>query len=260
MSNVVGYARVGTAKQSAGTARAVVYARVSTDEQAESGLGVEAQVNACLAWCRKEGMEMAGPFIDDGVNSVTPLDERPALVAAIASVATGDVLLVAKRDRLGREPMVIAVIEAAAKRKSSRVVSAAGEGTESDEPSMVMMRRVVDAFAEYERLMIKARTTAALRAKTGRGERAGSIPYGFDPDLDGPRHKTSGLPMKLKANPVEMERRRMILTLAGMGESARKIANRLNADGVPTKTSKGPWRHNTVARILAGAGVERGVS
>lgn len=99
-------------------------------------------------------------------------------------------LLVAKRDRLGRDPLVVAMIESAVQRKGARIVSAAGEGTDSDSPSDVLMRRMVDAFAEYERLVIGARTKAALQAKKIRGERVGSIPYGYQLDGDGKTLRT----------------------------------------------------------------------
>ena len=44
------------------------------------------------------------------------------------------------------------------------------------------MRTLVDAFAQYERAMIAARTKSALKAKRARGERAGTVPYGFTSD------------------------------------------------------------------------------
>jgi DNA invertase Pin-like site-specific DNA recombinase len=60
------------------------------------------------------------------------------------------VLLVAKRDRIGRlDPLPMAMIESAVRRKRARIVSAAGEGTENDDPSSILMRRMIDAFAEY---------------------------------------------------------------------------------------------------------------
>jgi DNA invertase Pin-like site-specific DNA recombinase len=77
------------------------------------------------------------------------------------------------------------MIEAAVARRKARIVSAAGEGTEGDGPSDVLMRRIVDAFAEYERLVIRARTKAALGAKKARRERTGSIPYGVQLAEDG---------------------------------------------------------------------------
>ena len=67
------------------------------------------------------------------------------------------------------------------------------------------MRRIVDAFGEYERLLIKARTRAALRAKKARGERIGQIPYGRRLTGSGPAAKKSGLPTGLGPDPVEAE-------------------------------------------------------
>ena len=41
------------------------------------------------------------------------------------------------------------------------------------------MRRMVDAFAEYERNIIKARTKSAMQTKKKSNERVGHIPFGF---------------------------------------------------------------------------------
>jgi Resolvase, N terminal domain len=99
----------------------------------------------------------------------------PEMVEANAGVlGSGGVLLVANHDRIGRlEPMTMAMIERAVQRKGGRIVSAAGEGTENDDPSSILMRRMVDALAEYERLVIKARTKATLGSKRKRGEKTG---------------------------------------------------------------------------------------
>ena len=119
------------------------------------------------------------------------LERSSGLADDIATLGKGDVLLVAKRDRIGRlDPMAMAMIEAAVRRRGARIVSAAGEGTESDDPSSILMRRMIDAFAEYERLIIGARTKAGLGAKRRRGEKVtgGAIPYGSmaGPDKPGP--------------------------------------------------------------------------
>lgn len=50
-------------------------------------------------------------------------------------------------------------IEKEVKKRGARIISAAGEGTESDDPGQILMRRMVDAFAEYERAIIKRRTS-----------------------------------------------------------------------------------------------------
>ena len=54
--------------------------------------------------------------------------------------------------------------------------SAAGEGTDTDGPTDILMRRIVDAFGEYERLIIKARTKAALRSRRAGESDAAAYP------------------------------------------------------------------------------------
>jgi DNA invertase Pin-like site-specific DNA recombinase len=229
--------------------RAVVYLRVSTDEQAASGLGLEAQRHACERWAEREGCPTAGPFEDDA-SGAAPLDRRPGLLDALADLEPGDVLLVAKRDRLGRDPVVIAMIEASINRKGCRVVSAAGEGTADDDPSSVLMRRLIDAFAEYERLLIRGRTKAALAAKRRRGERVGSVPFGRVVVDDGRRSKKGDLPVALVEDPAEAAAVAAMLRMKAEGLSPRKIARELDGMGVPTKKGRGGWTHQSVRAIL----------
>jgi len=224
---------------------ATAYLRVSTDEKAVSGAGINAQLDACRKWCESNGADLAGTFSDDGVSGSAGLDKRPGLLDAIADLGRGDVLLVAKRDRLSRgDVMAMAMIESAIQRKGARIVSAAGEGTDGDCPSDVLMRRMVDAFAEYERLVIGARTKAALQGKIRRGERCGSLRFGYDLDSDG---------VTLMPNADEQEVIELITDLRTTGMSLRAIAAELTGRGVVTKEGKDQWTHTAVNRILTRA-------
>lgn len=220
--------------------RAWISGRVSTDEQAESGAGMAAQTDACQTYAERQGWEVGGVFMDEGVSGAAGLDKRPGLLDAIASMAKGDILLVSKRDRLGRDPMAIAMIEAAVKRKAGRIVSVAGEGTEGDDPTSVLMRRIVDAFSEYERLVIKSRTKAALQAKRRRGERVGQIPLGHELD-DDKRH--------LVVNEVEQEAIATVLDLRKQGMTLQAITDEMNRRAIPTKRAGCRWHLTTVDRI-----------
>src|SRR5579863_4052449 len=159
--------------------RVYAYVRVSTDQQAESGAGLAGQEDSCRRWAERHGVTIERVFTEEGISGKTSLEKRPALLSTISSLNKGDVLIVAKRDRLGRDPIAVAMIEASVERKKAKIISAAGEGTDNAEPTSILMRRMVDAFAEYERLVIGARTKAALQAKISRGERAGHIPFRF---------------------------------------------------------------------------------
>ena len=72
--------------------RVVGYVRVSTSDQAQSGLGVDAQRRAIVAYCEMRGLELVDIYEDNGVSASKPLGDREA----------GEALLTALRAR--REP------------------------------------------------------------------------------------------------------------------------------------------------------------
>ena len=91
--------------------RAIAYLPVSTDQQAESGVGLEAQeATVCSAASRME-LEMARVFVDPGTSGKPGIEDRPALLDAVGTLRRGDVLLVTKRDRPGRDVIAVALIE-----------------------------------------------------------------------------------------------------------------------------------------------------
>lgn len=227
-----------TSKPKLDAKRVVAYLRVSTDDQA---LGPEAQRAAAERWCRAHGAQLVATF-EDHVCGASPLDKRPGLVAALDALTEhqAGVLLVAKRDRLARDVVLCAMVERLAERAGARVLSAAGEGTEGDDPAAMLMRRIVDAFAEYERALIRARTRAALGVKRARGERVGHVPIGFRLGADG---------VHLDGHEAEQKVVARVLALRAEGLSLDAVADRLNADGVAARGRR--WYGTTVSRILA---------
>jgi DNA invertase Pin-like site-specific DNA recombinase len=220
---------------------AIAYLRVSSEEQADSGNGINGQSDACQTWAARNDCEVAGEFKDEGISGAAGINKRPGLLDAVAALKRGDVLVVAKRDRIGRDPIVVAMAEAAVSRKGARVVSAAGEGTDSDSPTDILMRRMVDAFAEYERLLGGARTKAALHAKIKRGERVGAVRFGHDIAADG---------QTLTQNKSEQKTLLLITNLRKSGLSLRKIACELTTREIRTKTGNATWTHAAVNRIV----------
>lgn len=231
---------------------AIGYLRVSTDEQSESRAGLDAQLHAIQAHCRKQGLELRGVFSDEGISGAAQLDKRPGLLDAVNAVGRGAVMVVAKRDRLARDVVASAVVERMVAKRGGRVVSVAGEGTDSDDATSILMRRIVDAFSEHERLVIAARTRAALQAKRRRGERVGRVPLGFS--LAAPETSTTrsraGLPTQLVPVPEQLSVVERIRTERAAGKSMRQIAAGLTADGIPTATGASVWSHATIQRIV----------
>ena len=225
--------------------RLIGYIRVSTEGQSESGLGLEAQIEALNNYATRHNLSLHEVFRDESISGAASLDERHGLMNAIGNLKKGDVLLVAKRDRLARHGHPLALIEMAVKGKKARIVSCAGEGTEGDEddPSAFMMRSMADVFSQFERLQIKARTKAALAAKKRRGERVGHIPFGYKLAADG-KH--------LEKCEEEQNILQQMRELRAEGLSVREIATALN-EREQYNRGQARWHHMSVHRILKAA-------
>ncbi len=214
------------------------YVRVSTDEQA---LGPEAQLQAIKTWCDAEGATLAAVHEDIGVSGATPVEKRPGLNLALDAVAEhgAGVLLVAKRDRLARDVVIGAVAERLVERLGARVLAADGTGN-GDGPEQQLMRHLINAFAEYERMVIGARTKAALRVKKARGERVGAIPIGYRlADEEG----------KLEEDPREQAAIALVHELRGQGMTLRAIDKELQAKGFRPRGGR-YWHVQTLSNIL----------
>lgn len=198
--------------------KAVIYGRVSTEDQR---LGPSAQLSSCRSWCESQGYEVGGEFVDHGISGGASLEKRDALMDAFNCLEAGDVLVIAKRCRLARDTMSAVVIERMVSKRGARIESADGAGN-GDGPEAILMRRMLDAFAEYERAMIRARTRAALRAKKDRGQRAGNVPFGYSATESG----------DLVKNDQEQQIISQILRLRSSGMSIRKITEAIEREGV----------------------------
>lgn len=219
------------------------YMRVSTDQQTESGLGLEAQKKAIEDYATKRRQSIAAFYQDEGISGSLSLDKRPGILNAISTLEKGDILAIAKRDRLGRDPFIVAMIEAAIERKGGQIISAAGEGTDNDDPASILMRRMIDAFAEYERLIIKARTKAALRIKKEKGQRVGHIPFGYQLAQDG---------IHLEQNINERSILKQMNILQNKGYSIREIAQIMNKKQMLNR-NQSKWNHASIFRMIKGA-------
>ncbi|MET4781238.1 recombinase family protein [Glaciihabitans sp. UYNi722] len=202
------------------------YVRVSTEEQANSGLGVEAQVAAINAECRRRGWSVE--ILSDLGRSGKQVN--PELRRALDLLESGqaDGLVVAKLDRLARSVQhASAVINTAQEQGWTLcVIDGAIDLTTANGRAMAQMLSV---FAELEREMISSRTKDALAARSARGlynGRRSAIPAGV--------------------------LRRIVLSRAE-GSSFGRIAGELTAEGVLSPTGLPVWQESTVRRAFATA-------
>lgn len=216
--------------------------RVSTDKQA---VGPETQRKAMEAWCAERHVSLAATYVEPGVHGDTELEKRTELLAAIDLCGKGDTLLVMKRDRLARDPVICAMVERLLARKGAKLVSVAGEGN-GDTPQDELFRMMMDAFARYELLLIRARTKAALATKRARGVRLGL--HGrlgeklVGSGERGDRHRVA------VADEVGIEALAMARALRAQGMGYRAIVDRL---GEVCPRPQG-WSYGVVYRALTG--------
>lgn len=229
---------MSTRRPTADANTAVAYLRCSKEDQK---LSPEAQRATVGAWAAREGVSVVAWHLDAGVSGGSGLDERPALLGALAALRAerAGVLVVAKRDRLARDVYVAATIERAAAACGARVVSADGTGN-GETPADAFMRTVIDGAAAYERALIRGRTKAALAALRARGQRAGGVPYGYAADASGRLTPEAGEQAVIAA----------VRALRATGTSLRGVVAELASRGMASRAGT-PIGLSQVARIAS---------
>lgn len=212
------------------TVRVAAYTRVSTNEQAESGAGLDAQADAVRREADRRGWPDVRFFTDSGISGRS-MDGRDALDAALAFVEAqrGSVLVVARLDRLTRSLRDFAELLERSRRRGWALV-ALDLGVDTSSPSGEMLASVVASVAQYERRLIGVRTRDAMAAKKRQGARFG------------------------RARRVPETVRRTIVRLRRAGHSHEAIARRLNERCVPTSYGGQRWYRSTVAVVLRYSG------
>jgi len=226
--------------------KAIGYTRCSTNEQADSGLGLEAQAERIKAYCTMRGSELLELITDAGVSGGKPLASRDGgqrlLTAIRERKADGVVML--KLDRMFRNAGdCLTTVERWEKSGVAlHVVDLGGNAIDTTSAAGRFMLVVLAGAAEMERNLTRERTRSAMAVKRGNGQRIGTIPYGYDLAADG---------ATLVPNESEQAVITEIRAWRAAGWTLERIADELTARAVPAKTGKSErWTHQAVARIV----------
>ncbi|CAA2137495.1 recombinase family protein [Methylobacterium bullatum] len=214
----------------------VVYTRVSTKRQGDSGLGLEAQRQAVAVYLNGGDWQVCGEFTE--TESGKSDTNRPQLQAAIKACRIyGAKLLIAKFDRLSRDAGFLLGLE------KTGIEFVAADNPHANRMTIGIMAVVADE----ERRTISTRTKAALQAAKARGVRLGGD-RGVTLSAESKAKGTAVL--KAKANDRASDLSGIIEEIKGSGAvSLREIAAALNARSVPTARG-GLWSAVQVSRIL----------
>jgi len=204
------------------------YLRVSTDEQAESGLGLADQRAVIEAEAGRRGWSGVDWVVDDGYSAKNL--SRPGITEALERLRSGEasVLVVSKLDRLSRSLLDFATLMDQAKREGWQLV-VLDLAIDTTTPAGELMANVMASFAQYERKLIGARTSAALRQLKAQGKRLGR-----------PRTMPSAVTKR-------------VVSMRTKGMTLQGIADTLNKENVPTARGGATWYPSTVAAALRSA-------
>jgi len=234
-----------------GARRAVAYIRLtesSVDLAEGSTEGPRAQRLAIETWAERERVAVTSWQIDVGVDGTTPIAERPGLLAAYGAIALhgAGMLVAANAERFSRDELVSWLIERAALTQGATLHTADGSRGPTRarvaalEESAAWTRGAIDLARAHQRVILRERMRASVASRRARGERVGTVPYGYRLASDG---------LHIEPDEAEQAVVAAVVGLAGEGLSQRAIVARLAARGVSGRTGA-PLGQTQVGKIL----------
>ena len=220
--------------------RAAIYARVSTEDQAQHGISLDAQVNRCVEYVSALNYELIDTAIDAGISGKST--DRPGLQRILSLVNKKKIqhIITLKLDRLSRKTLdALSLMDMLTKKKVQLHLVAENGSVNSNNADDEFMLTLKAGFAQLERKKIGERTKFALDRKRQLGERISlNAPYG-QMFVDG----------KVVDNPEEQRTIDRIHKLHIQGRSVRGIALELTRRKIFNRQNR-PFGIPSIHRIL----------
>jgi len=166
--------------------RAVGYCRVSSEDQAKSGISLPAQRAQLKAFCQARRWQLIEVLADEGISGKS-MRNRPGLQAVLTMLQEhrADVLIITKLDRLSRSVRdIFALVEDEFASNGSSLVSI-GENLDATTAMGKAFIGIIAVLAQMEREQIAERTKAALDHIKSTGRHLGRIAFGKKLDSGG---------------------------------------------------------------------------
>ena len=220
-----------------GPKRAILYARVSTDEQARSGYSLAQQLEALREHAAREGYEVIEEVQDPGLSGASL--ERPGMDRVRDLVAAGgvSVVLAQDRDRFAREPAYHYLLRREFEEYGTKIRAFNDRGDESPEGELT--DGILDQLAKYERAKTAERSRRGKLRKVREGKVIANngVDYGF-------RYNDARDGYEVDAETMPVVRRIFVMVADGLPLNA--VAERLTREGVelPYSRYRGVMRWN----------------
>ncbi len=136
--------------------KAVIYCRVSTEEQADKGESLASQERRCLAYAQHQGLQVVERFIERGVSGRTA--NRPQFIRMEQFVIRNKIpfIVCVKIDRFMRNTLEYSFAIQKLKRYNVKVLFV--EGTNANDAGGKLQQDIAASFAEYESNLNSERT------------------------------------------------------------------------------------------------------
>jgi DNA invertase Pin-like site-specific DNA recombinase len=229
----------------------VAYVRVSTEEQAQEGVSLDAQEARIRGYCQMRGLDLIEVVIDAGVSAGKPLATREGgqrLLELVRSKKVSSVVAL-KLDRLFRNAAdCLSTVEAWDKAGiAMHLVDIGGASVDTSSAMGRFFLTVMAGAAEMERNQIRERTSFAMQHMKQRGEYTGGRPpLGFEVTEEG----------QLVRVDAEHEALAMARHLRQQGLTLRAVAAELAAHGFVNRRGHVYDSKQVGRMVVLGAGAQ----
>ena len=160
--------------------RVAIYARVSSERQAEKDLSIPAQIKALKSYALNRDWDVVAEYIDEAESARSA--NRPAfkdmITAAKSRVKPFDAILVWKLSRFARSREDSVIYKSLLKRRQISVVSMNEQVDES--PAGLLLEGIIEVIDEFYSANLSQDTVRGMKENATRGFRNGGLaPFGY---------------------------------------------------------------------------------
>jgi site-specific DNA recombinase len=222
--------------------RAILYARVSTEEQARSGYSLAQQLEALREYAAREGYEVLEEVVDPGHSGASLARPGMDLVRDLVAAGGVSVVLAQDRDRFVREPAYHYLLRREFAEHGCKLRALNDRG--DDSPEGELANGILDQIAKFERAKMAERTRRGRmrKAREGKNLRSPQPPIGF-------RYEEKG--DGLVIHEPEMLIVKKVFEMAAAGHGLRAIQDRLYSAGMATRKGNPVWDHRMLRRMVS---------
>lgn len=214
--------------------KAAIYIRVSTQEQAQEGLSLEAQEKLLRKYCVDNGFDVVGVYADEGISG-KDIHHRPQFISMMvgADKHEFDTIVIWKLSRFSRS--TIDLLQCCKRlEKSGVALKSYSEQIDTGSAMGNLLLTILGAVAQFERDTVSENVKMVAQYRANQGKRTCSYVLGYHRD-----GKDS-----LKINPEEAEIVRFIFDEFLKTHSITNVTDRCKFRGYRGKkgAEMHPWQ------------------